>query len=286
MTAKEDISYNSLMIKIKRLRVPSILILLTIFPIGAMAIIGGTDVDLADPISRHVVALQMQDQEKDGSIHYYKGTGIIISDKVVLTAGHNVFYLQDRTSVKAIFSTKPFWGPDQKGQISLKVKRSEVYPNFKQTPKGTEDDLALLLLDGPLPFGYSPLTIADRRSTPPLIGDDAILAGYGRDVEGQAPLDSYRLRKTTRSLSDYSDSGLEKSPKIWLDQSSGGGCGGDSGAPAIFPNSRTPTVYGVFIHIQYDEQGKGHCLTKGAFTNVIYYRDWIDQTLKLLESTH
>ena len=90
----------------------------------------------------------------------------------------------------------------------------------------------------------------------------------------------HQIQPTFDAVANYSDADLGRSPKIWLDQSSGGGCGGDSGAPAIFLDSKVPTIFGLFIHFQYDEEGKGHCLTKGAFTNVVYYRDWIDKTLK------
>lgn len=246
------------------------------------AIIGGVELDKTSPIASHIIALQMEEKQSDGSLKYYKGTGVLITDRVVLTAGHNFYYLPRTDSGSAIFSPTPIWGPDDAGQVRIRVKQVEVYPGFKQTLSGTEEDLAVVLLQSPVPRGYGPLPMisADGPSLTHL--ETVAVAGYGKDVEFdlQAPLNDFRLRQTDLQFLRYSDATPKNSGKIWFDQSSKGFCGGDSGAPALALLNGKMTVYGIAIHPGLDSQGKMRCLTQGAFTNVLYYRSWIDGVLK------
>lgn len=40
-----------------------------------------------------VVALQMSEIQDERTLHYYKGSGVLIAEDVVLTAAHNIAYI-------------------------------------------------------------------------------------------------------------------------------------------------------------------------------------------------
>lgn len=259
---------------------------LLIFSNSCNAIINGFEINENDTDAQHVVALQMPEKLDDGTTYYHKGTGIILSTRLIITAGHNIYYLPDPAQTEVIFSINPDWGNESSSEIRIKVKKAVVYPGFHQTEKGTEDDLAIVLLEKPIPPGYSPLPLANKSSWTPSIGSYAIAVGYGTNIDiASPPLNFFRLRKTVEPLFSYDGETFLKSKKIWFDQTTSGICGGDSGGPIIFKSYDTPTIYGIAIHVAPDRNGKMTCLTKGAFTNIVFYRGWIDRTSKELIKT-
>lgn len=260
------------------------LIFILLFSSSCYAIINGTEINDDDVFSKSVVALQMSETQEDGSIRHYQGTGIIISERIVLTAGHNFYYLPDPTISAAIFSTTPAWGDNPENQIRIKIKKTIVYPDFRQTKSGTEDDLALVLLETPIPSNYKPIAIASVTSNIPFIGETGISIGYGinQELPSRPPLSSLRLRKTTEPLISYSGKTFIESSKLWFDQSASGFCSGDSGGPLVLMKESNPIVYGIAIHVGHDRHGNMACLTQGAFTNIAHYRGWIEETAKKL----
>jgi secreted trypsin-like serine protease len=248
----------------------------------AHAIIGGKEIDNSDTLSSHVVAMQMEEKQPDGTIVYYKGTGVLVSDRVIMTAGHNFFYISRTDSGEAIFSTSPKWGKASTGEKRIRVKRAEVYPKFIQNKTGTEDDLALILLQSPVPENYTALPLADLQSIPLTTKTSGMVLGYGqsKEFEHHSSDNDFRLRKATLNFVRYSDSPPNQSKKIWFDQSENGFCAGDSGGPILISKYGNLTIYGIATHTGFNTKGKMSCLTEGAFTNIAHYRDWIDKTLK------
>lgn len=257
------------------------------FPYSAFGIINGTDVSSSDDLSKHIVALRMEEKQADGSLRFYKGTGVLITDRIILTAGHNFFYLPKTDNGSAIFSVQPDWQSVTSGQIETRIERVEVHPGFKQTNMGTENDLALVFLKDSAPKNYLPLAIADFKSPVPSFGNLATVVGFGKDVEfdQSAPLSAFRLRKTTIPFTKLSGADFQNSQKLWFNQSITGFCGGDSGAPALFYEAGQLTIYGIAIHTGINSQGKMMCLTEGAFTNISYFRRWISETVESLEKS-
>jgi secreted trypsin-like serine protease len=252
---------------------------LMLYSTNSVAIVNGAEVDDDDALAKHVVALQLPETLSDGSIYYHKGTGIILSNNLILTAGHNFYYLQNPETAEAIFSVSPVWGQVPAKEIRINIKKVMVHPAFQQTKRGTQDDLAVVLLAKPIPAGYSPLPLADKTSRVPDLRENAITTGYGTNVDiAKPPIEAFRLRQTSESFLFYSDTTFKASKKIWFDQSSSGICSGDSGGPVIFNSDGEEKIYGIAIHTLLNENGKMACLTQGAFTNVVYYHDWINET--------
>src|SRR5687768_6213915 len=115
----------------------------------AYSIIGGQEVNDYHqfPLSYSTVALQLKYIEDDGTISYYKGTGVLIKDDVVLTAGHNVFYQRRPEDIEVIFSNRPCCGENVCNEIRILAEKKLIHPDFSMNyPNPPENDLALLKL--------------------------------------------------------------------------------------------------------------------------------------------
>ena len=259
------------------------LLFVSMLPVGAwsgpvLAIISGQDLPHNEnDLTSSIVALQMSELQEDGSTRYYKGTGFLIKDDVVLTAGHNVAYIPDPNNVEVIFSATPCWGTNLCGEMRVIAVKKIVHQLFRQIPGGTEFDLALVKLSSKAPSRYNPISMISEANP---IGEVPLrVMGFGVDREGLVvPLSSFRLRGISLSGLD-STYNFGFSQKFWVDQRNGGFCAGDSGAPAIFLDTDSSAAVGIAIHVTYSN-GQSHCLTKGAFTDVLFFKKWIQDSLK------
>ena len=78
------------------------------------------------------------------------------------------------------------------------------------------------------------------------------------------------------------DSSIEISDEILVDQSQKGFCAGDSGGPLVLNQNNKNTAVGIVTHIFQNTQGEWSCKTKGAFTNITFFKDWVELTIKEL----
>jgi hypothetical protein len=255
---------------------------LLFFASDARAIIDGKEVETLDfPMARSLVALQMSEPQADGSIRYYKGSALLIEKDILITAGHNVAYISNAKDVEAIFSLTPCWGVNVCQERRIKARKFIIHPDFDQLPDGTEYDLAIVKLEEDVPSSYHPMElIAAAKDN---LGMPLQVLGFGRDRQDQnVPISSYRLRSISLFLeaSEYRFGSMQK---FWLDQKSGGICGGDSGGPAVYKDGSTVFAVGLAIHVAKID-GKQQCLSKSAFTDFLYFKDWIVKTVNLLKS--
>lgn len=244
----------------------------------AHAIIGGKDVDQKESrLASPLVAIQMSEVQEDKSIRYYKGSAFLIGPNTLLTAGHNVAYIPDVTNIVAIFSPTPCWGVNVCNETRISVVSKRVHPKFRQIQGGTEWDIALLTLSENAPAGFRHATLINNAMT---LGKQSVwVAGFGTDTEdSNPPLSSYRLRKISLKA-EAPPYTIGSDQKFWLDQRTGGFCGGDSGGVALVRTKNRFQAIGIPIHVTYSD-GKGHCLTKGAFSDVYFFRDWIRESLQ------
>jgi hypothetical protein len=238
----------------------------------AVAIINGSDVEQSSSdASGSLVAIQMAEKQLDGSTRFYKGTAFLIGPDLLLTAGHNVAYIPDPNDVEAIFASAPCWGPNVCHERRIRAITTVVHPRFRQITGSTEYDIAIVKLASNAPEDYRVIPLANRSMR---IGADTIqVFGFGVDREDdKVPFSAFRLRSISLSAVDSSYR-LGSEQKLWLDQRSGGICGDDSGGPAIVDKSSL-TAIGLAIHVRYSK-GASHCLTQAAFTDVLFFREWI-----------
>ncbi|MGE0174987.1 MAG: trypsin-like serine protease [Oligoflexales bacterium] len=252
------------------------LILLSFFITSNLyAIFNGQSLEDSDLLSKSLVALQVANPEKAGIV-YYKSSGVVLGKRAILSAAHTFYYRNPAAEVWAIFSTNPSWGPDKGTEERIKVARIELHPDFYMTATGTENDVAVLFLEEDIPDTYRPLRLAKQSDIAPAQGSHLMIAGYGRSQENPGPSD-FRLRVAVRPIVSSPET-KEPVPgsKLWVDQRSGGFCGGDSGGPALLQSAQELIIYGIAIHPGRDENNELSCLTKGAYTRVQFYEDWLD----------
>jgi hypothetical protein len=255
--------------------IPFIIFLLLTTSFSAFPIVGGKDISSYNDVSlsRSSVALQLKYKKEDGTVGFKKGTGILIGDNIILTAGHNVFYQEKPEDIEAIFSEKPCWGENICNEIRIVVKEKIIHPLFKNDyPKPPENDVAILKLKTNAPAFFRPVKLASTRLYP----ISFVLYGYGqsKDTYAPLPLSDYKLRELRYQTS--SSQRIGTSPKFFLDQKTKGFCAGDSGAGLISHHNGHSEVIGIAIH----HESKSHnCLSKGYFTDVMYFKDWINAQL-------
>jgi secreted trypsin-like serine protease len=262
----------------------TLLILFSVlFSMKSYALIGGLDVSEIDILSKSVIALQMVEKQSDGTVNRYKGSGVLVTPNVILTAAHNFFYLDDVTASEAIFSTTPMWGENSQAQKRIFVEKVLIFPDFSQGQLGTINDMALVFLKESAPSEYRPLKIELEGNAPPVLFEKGILLGYGKSNESPGrPLSDFRLRKLELNFARWDNSTIYNSQKIWFSNKNGSIAGGDSGGPVLFQRNNEYIVYGVGIHKRYDDCVEQNiCEDQSAYSNTNYFSDWIKKNLNL-----
>lgn len=244
------------------------------------AIIGGVAIDSKNELAKSVVALQMGEQQSDGTVRFYKGSGVLISDRLILTAGHNFYYLKDLKFSSAIFSTSPHWGSDPIGERRISIQNIKILPNFSQGSLGTQSDLAIISLSSKVPRDYKPLKMQlDRQQFSQLL-----IAGYGRSqISADAPLADYKLRMIILPFRRWELDKNSVLSKFWVSSRYGSIAGGDSGGPALINYQGEYRIAGIAIHERYETcVALGTCEPQNAFTNIFSYKEWILKSIRNL----
>jgi secreted trypsin-like serine protease len=254
---------------------------LMLFSTNLYAVINGQNLYESDPLSKSVVAIQGQYLNEKGEVEYYHGSATVIGSRAVLTAGHLAEVPAE--ALEIIFSPVPEWdltGFSKERRIKVVKKLvHDDYENNSQTPP--KNDIAILVLTEDIPNDYQALPVADSSDALPSLGNHLLIAGYGVSEQGNRDLKDLRLRMAARPRIPPPNANDDFGAKLWVDQSTGGGCGGDSGGPALFYSGGKLKIFGVFGHVGY-KNGTMTCLTQGAFASVWYHRTWIGKVLSEL----
>ncbi|UXR65979.1 serine protease [Bdellovibrio bacteriovorus] len=267
------------------------------------AIMGGTDVAESSTLASGIVGIY--DLENNAIC-----TGSLIAEGYVLTAAHCVWGIKP-SKIRLIF------GVDMDGLLNAREQDivqtytrsvSDYRVHSSYDPDTQEDnefdwgDIALIKFRGTLPEGYKPVQ---------LLPDDSILkrgltvtvAGYGVSEVETEPVDARKVKNLDEALEygevicdddlrnclkvEMSGDGLLRQTKapiaavqeteVRLDESKGHGtCAGDSGGPAYVEQNGKMYLFGV------TSRGSALCDNTGVYTNAVYYKDWITQTMPKL----
>lgn len=217
-------------------------------------------------------------------------TGTIIHERLILTAAHCIGPAKQITMA---FGNLPLQGP-------FDLRRSKdviVHDEYNKASTDARNDLALILLDQPIPEGFFPVKLPSTSFS--LSTNEVFLAlGYGRTTGKRSnnPADmqgSGVLRHVGLQIDSVSQDGKQ----FRVDQSNGTGiCNGDSGGPALIRFRNTYYVMGIASatlwtvprELSGDEKDtyieqKDFCKEKSIYMNVINYLPWIqEQSQKLL----
>jgi len=191
-------------------------------------------------------------------------TGVVLSDRIVLTAAHCVYKAQD----VAIYA------PDGQSGTLHPVQEAQIHPEF--TPdairlRKRSVDLALLRTQTPLPRHQRPAMLsahADVRE-----GDGLRIAGFGVRREGDEKT-AGQLRSAELVVRAPLGSIL-----VWLrgrDGARAGACTGDSGGPVFA--AATNEVVAITVWARGDGKRRCGTLTQGVF--IAPQRAWIDSILR------
>jgi secreted trypsin-like serine protease len=201
-------------------------------------IVNGQVVGDGAAITKSIVGLMMLIPSGETADSYHVGfcTGSIISDSVVLTAGHCV---EEGAKIVLIFSNDLAHGQvNTIPRARLRIADTAVQNPGWISSAHSADDLALLHFTGGLPAGYAPaqmLPVVDVVKP----GDTINVAGYGITDEGTDSVGI--LRQTQIYFAGQSPSG-----KMAIEDGTRSNvCFGDSGGPAYIQKNGTNFLWGV-----------------------------------------
>lgn len=270
------------------------------------SILNGTLVQGGTPLSSSIVGVF--------NSHYnIICTGTLVSQNVVLTAAHCI---PEKTyHLKIVFSNNIDYmlnarEPDVLQEFVLPVTDFRVSSTWDPKDETTEyntGDIALIKFRGKIPAGFKPATILEDDSSLK-IGDVITLAGYGVDeIDATKEINPLNYQNLEEAISygdviceDDKNSNHIKCFKVkrsgdgvlrqtqapikfiletefHLDETQSGTCNGDSGGPAFI------TKEGEFFLLGVTSRGSDLCNNVGVYTNAVYYKKWIDDTMRLLK---
>lgn len=189
-------------------------------------------------------------------------SGVVLSKTVILTAAH---------CIASATAWRIHWRAPDNTPILVEPKYVRVHPEYD--PKAIKKrvrsiDLAVVVLQEPLPDLFSPISLSDADSL--AAGDPAIIGGYGL-VEEKKPKALGKFFSATLSVVEpYGPSRFV----LWLEdmsKSGAGGCHGDSGGP-IFSNGAV-----IAIIAWTTGPGRSDCGEYTQGTLIAPHRDWIEK---------
>jgi secreted trypsin-like serine protease len=270
------------------------------------SIMNGTVVKEGAPIAASIVGVFNT---------YYNSicTGTLVSANVVLTAAHCV--PEKASHVKIVFSNDVDYMLSSREQDILQefvlsatdFKTSTTWDPNNETIEHNTGDIALIKFRGVIPNGYKPAKmVADDSSLK--IGDIISLAGYGvDDVDASKEINPKKYKDLEEAISygevicedDMNGKHLKcfkvertgdgtlrqtEAPikfiletEFHLNETQTGTCNGDSGGPAFIKKD------GEFFLLGVTSRGSELCDEVGVYTNAVYYKKWINDTIKILK---
>ena len=270
------------------------------------AIINGSVVKNGAPIASSIVAVYNTSYE---SIC----TGTLISPNVVLTAAHCA--PEKASHVKIVFSNNVDYMINTREQDILRkfvlsatdYRVSKTWDPENETVEHNTGDIALIKFRGTIPEGYKAAPILEDDSSIKR-GAKVTLAGYGVDYVDASKevnpkkyknLDSavdngevicqdkvkgnyvncYEIEKPGDGILRQAEAPLKYflETEFHLNETISGTCNGDSGGPAFIKIKNEYFLLGV------TSRGTELCDDVGVYTNAVYYKEWINDTIKLLK---
>ena len=266
------------------------------------SVVNGKEVQEKDLINASVVGVY---NIRDNSIC----TGSLIAPNVVMTAAHCI--PNNPQNLKIVFAINideamSIREEDVLHQYVLPAIEFKVGTSWDPTDETTEvdtGDIALIKFKGTIPLGYKPATFlpdaADLK-----VGQVVTLAGYGVSIVDTQQIDPRKYRNIEQAI-EYGEvfcSGTHKGnygtcyrvemsgdgilrtasapisvlydTEVRLNEKKAGTCNGDSGGPAYIEKD------GIFYLFGVTSRGSELCNEAGIYTNALFYKGWIEETVK------
>jgi hypothetical protein len=212
-------------------------VLASLFPNVASAILNGADADREPAVSRSIVAVVIEDSASpgpDGRPGFYPSTGIVVARQWILTVKHAFINRAAAQYAWQVHFDKEI-RVGATGSRIRSLRRSDAIPHPNL-------DLALLHIDQPMPFEYRPTrVVADWRNLESRSELRGLLAGWGPTQKPgggnrlhyvEEPISAPRLAESAH-WPDLVPRG-QGDDFMEIDQRDGrGSCSGDSGGPVL-----------------------------------------------------
>ena len=267
-------------------------------------IIGGTYVAENSTIGASTVGIY--DTENESAC-----TGTLITKTVIITAAHCVTTKHHNLRIvfgNELSATLNSREPDIQKEFVRRATASIVHPLYTGDDEKLAEwnDIALIQFSGNLPTGYKPVQMLDDQSLLKK-GTVVTMAGYGSTRVQVTNINEKKIPNLKKAIEtgditcDEPEIGEKQkcykiefkgeddllmttallesllSSEIRLDESNGHStCAGDSGGPAFME------VQGNYVFFGITSRGSYACDSHGIYTNALYFKSWIDTSLKLL----
>ncbi len=222
-------------------------------------IVNGNDADGSEPFVKSIAGLAVQ--APTGQLAIFC-TGTIISEDLVVTAGHCIPNVQnDRIKFFVVFGLN-----ESSENLELRpIVRKTAHDNYPSKGSNQDiNDIGLVQFSGGLPEGYHPMPILEDDSVLQP-GTEVLMVGYGTNnpsTQGGSGILRYTYIPIAGSFGEN---------EIVTDESKSGSCNGDSGGPGLIYLDGQYYLWGA------TSRGDAYCRRFGIYTKVTAYRDWITQ---------
>jgi secreted trypsin-like serine protease len=237
----------------------------------SLAVFAGKTVGANDVVAKTVAALL---SEGGGGAHLC--TAVALGPRLMVTAAHCTDGGAD--ALRVIFASSLVDVPEDRLRSVTAISRAEPTAESRGTyPYNNPDDIALIVLDAPVPKGTSFATLGK--------GDagSVTIAGYGatshlRKAEsGKTQLGFDRTLRSARTTL------ASKGAALIADQASGAGmCTGDSGGPAFAVKGGALSLAGVLIGVSSPRAVNDYCRGSAHYVSIARWRNWIVTTARSL----
>jgi secreted trypsin-like serine protease len=257
----------------------------------ATSIIGGTPVTAEDVIEGTtipstigkstvaiVILVQKPNLPPNESLMQLTCTGTLLSNNIVLTAGHCVYQPRPGEETESFIIFKDDLNAPEEADVRV-VTRAIVHPDFGKSGQRGQDmnDVALLQFKGDMAPGYQVAKLLEDESLLKK-GSIVTLAGYGV-TDGVKKTSDRILRKV-----DVKVLGPFGKTETALDQSHGkGACHGDSGGPAFITVDNTEYFWGLTSR-GIGKDGADDCSLFAIYTRVSAQAPFIQSALTTLSN--
>lgn len=231
-------------------------------------IVGG---DITD-ITKHPYLVSFRVKSCENCAYIHKCAGVIYSNKVVITAAQCLIGLDTKWRLMVVAGANSRSGADG---IQIPVAKHLAHPKYDYWT--IENDIGLVFLDDELPLNDIDIKAIDIAKKHPLQGQPAIITGWGWDAEDGKP--TFLLHDVVVFIVDNESCekaygiGEVTEKMICAGVRKGGkdGCQGDTGGPLVVKNELVGLVsWG---------RGCGREGYPGVYTNVPFYKEWINETI-------
>jgi secreted trypsin-like serine protease len=252
------------------------LIILSLFSFNLFAIdqtptiVNGVEVTANSLIARTTVMITGKYQRFS-----FTCSGSILAKDLIITAAHCLGPYGD-AKITVFFGLNK-----NKPGITYKVIKQKMPETYISSSQATYDrnDVALLLLEKPIPPNYQPAVLMDDLN---LLqnGDVVTLAGYGINVQtmpsrGDGGIGILRSVEQNILEAQYGNT------EVLISIKNKGTCGGDSGGPAILKKDNQFYLFGVASRLTAKDIVPGsnptryECIEEIVYTNILKQLEWL-----------